>query len=152
VLNSVARWLGHQRWFARFFRWVVPLDRTLARLTGGRLVGYGVVPALLLTATGRRSGRPRTSPLLYATDGDAYVVAGSNWGLPHHPAWALNLRANPLATAIVAGRRISVRASLVSGTERDRLWALLVREWSPYETYQRRAGDRDIMVFRLERR
>lgn len=152
MLTSVARWLGHERWFARFFRWVVPVDRTLARLTGGRLVGYGVVPALLLTTTGRRSGRPRTSPLLYATDGDAYVVAGSNWGQPHHPAWALNLRADPQAMTTVHGRRTAVRASLVAGAERERLWALLVREWPPYETYRRRAGGRDIMVFRLERR
>jgi deazaflavin-dependent oxidoreductase (nitroreductase family) len=152
VLTSVARRLGHQGWFARFFRWVVPLDRTLGRLTGGRLLGYAVVPALLLTTTGRRSGRPRTSPLLYVTDGDAYVVAGSNWGQPHHPAWALNLRADPQATTTVHGRRTAVRASLTAGAERERLWALLVREWPPYETYRRRAGDRDIMVFRLERR
>jgi deazaflavin-dependent oxidoreductase (nitroreductase family) len=152
VLNSIARWLSRQRWFARFFRWVVPVHRAIARLTGGRFVGYGVVPAMLLTTTGRRSGRPRTSPLLFARDGDGYVVTGSNWGQGQHPAWALNLRADPLATATVDGRRIPVRASLASGAERERLWAQMVGVWPPYETYRRRAGDRAIMVFRLERR
>jgi deazaflavin-dependent oxidoreductase (nitroreductase family) len=152
VLKAIARKLGHQRWFARLFRWVVPVDRTLARLTGGRLVGYGVVPTLLLTTTGRRSGRPHTSPLLYVTDGDAYVVVGSNWGRPDQPAWALNLRADPAATATVDRRRIPVLARLAAGAERERLWGLLVHEWPPYETYRRRAGGRDLMVFRLEPR
>jgi deazaflavin-dependent oxidoreductase (nitroreductase family) len=151
VLFSLARRLGHRRWFIRFSRAVVvPADRFASRLTRGRLIGFGIVPSLLLTTTGRRSGQPRTQPLLYVQDGDAYVVTGSNWGQPHHPAWALNLLADPRATATVDGEPVAVRASLATGAERDRLWRLLVDRWPAYETYLRRAG-RDIMVFRLER-
>lgn len=150
-MQPVAGWLGRQAWFARLFRWVVPVDLAISRLSHGRLITFGAVPALLLTTTGRRSGRPRTTPLLYVTDGDAWVVAGSNWGQPHHPDWALNLHADPLATVTVDGRRVPVRASRASGPERERLWALLVRTWPAYESYQHRAGGREIMVFRLER-
>lgn len=151
MLPTIVRRLGHQRWFARFFRWLVPADRLLARLTRGRVVALRLVPSLLLTTTGRRSGRPRTTPLLSVPDGDAYVVTGSNWGQAHQPAWALNLLADPNATVTVDGRAVPVRARLVTGAERDRLWSLLVAEWPAYETYRRRAGRREIMVFRLER-
>jgi deazaflavin-dependent oxidoreductase (nitroreductase family) len=150
-MQAIARWLGSQAWFARLFRWVVPVDLAVSRLSRGRLITFGAIPALLLTTTGRRSGRPRTTPLGYVTDGDAWVVAGSNWGQPHHPDWALNLRADPLATVTVDGRRVPVRASLAYGPERERLWALLVRAWPAYDSYQRRTGDREIMVFRLAR-
>jgi deazaflavin-dependent oxidoreductase (nitroreductase family) len=149
VLNSIARRLGNRWWLARFFRWAVPVDLIVARLTRGRVVTFGAVPALLLTTTGRRSGRPRTTPLLYVRDGDAYVVVGSNWGKLRQPDWALNLRADPLATATVEGRRIPVRASRAVGAERERLWARLVREWPAYETYLRRCAGREMMVFRL---
>jgi deazaflavin-dependent oxidoreductase (nitroreductase family) len=150
MLLPVARWLGRQPWFGRSFRWIVPIDLTVARLSRGRVVTFAAVPALLLTTTGRRTGRPRTTPLLYVPDGDGYVVAGSNWGQPHHPGWALNLRADPRATATVDGRRTAVRASRAGGPERERLWALLVRTWPGYETYQEQADGRQIMVFRLE--
>lgn len=152
MLFSLARRLGHWRWFIRFARHVVvPADRFVARLTRGRVVGFGVVPSLLLTTTGRRTGQPRTQPLLYVPDGDAYVVTGSNFGRPRHPAWALNVLADPRATATVDGEPVAVRARLATGAERDRLWRLLVDRWPAYETYLRRAGGRDIMVFRLER-
>jgi deazaflavin-dependent oxidoreductase (nitroreductase family) len=122
----------------------------VSRLTRGRVITFGTIPVLLLTTTGRRSGRPRTTPLLYVSDGDAYVVVGFNWGQPHQPGWALNLRAAPLATATVDGRRIPVRGTRAVGAERERLWAQLVREWPAYETCLRRCGGREMMVFRLE--
>jgi deazaflavin-dependent oxidoreductase (nitroreductase family) len=148
---SIARWLSRQPWFGQSFRWIVPIDLTVARLTRGHVVTFGAIPALLLTTTGRRSGQLRTTPLLYVPDGDAYVVAGSNWGQLHHPGWALNLCADPGATATVDGRRTPVRASRATGPERERLWALLVGTLPAYETYQQRADGREIMLFRLER-
>ncbi|MFB9234363.1 nitroreductase/quinone reductase family protein [Plantactinospora siamensis] len=150
MLRSLARRLGHEAWFAAAFRWLVPADRLVGRLTGGRVVALGLVPSLLLTTTGRRSGQPRETPLLALPDGDAFVVAGSNWGQQHQPAWALNLLANPAGTVTVGGRRIPVRGRRVTGAERDRLWAMLVAEWPAYQTYARRAAGRDIVVFRLE--
>jgi deazaflavin-dependent oxidoreductase (nitroreductase family) len=114
------------------------------------VVALGLVPSLLITTTGRRSGQPRSNPLLYVPDGDGYVVTGSNWGKKEQPAWALNLLAEPAATVTVRGARIPVRARAVEGAERDRLWGLLVAQWPAYQTYVRRAGGRNIRVFRLE--
>jgi deazaflavin-dependent oxidoreductase (nitroreductase family) len=149
VLARLARHLGHHAWFGAAARPLVPADRFLGRLTRGRLVALGLAPSLIITTTGRRSGRPRSNPLLYVRDGDAYVVVGSNWGQPTDPAWARNLLAEPRATVTVRGRAIPVRAHLVTGPDRDRLWRLLMRQWPPYETYARRAGGRDLPVFRL---
>ncbi|GAB3801630.1 nitroreductase/quinone reductase family protein [Micromonospora zhanjiangensis] len=149
-LSDLARRLGHQQWFATVFRVVVPLDRLVGRLTRGRVVALGVIPSLLITTTGRRSGKPRTNPLLYVPDGDAYVVIGSNWGQPHQPSWALNLLADSTARVTVKGREIPVRGRAVSGEERDRLWHMLVSEWPAYQTYLTRAGGRDLRIFRLE--
>jgi deazaflavin-dependent oxidoreductase (nitroreductase family) len=149
VLGALARRLGHRRWFAAAGRLLVPADRLVGRLTRGRVVALGLIPSLVLTTTGRRSGRPRSNPLLYVPDGDAYVVVGSNWGQPRQPSWALNLLAEPAAEVLRKGRRTPVRAELATGAERERLWRLLVTEWPAYHTYERRAGDREIQVFRL---
>jgi deazaflavin-dependent oxidoreductase (nitroreductase family) len=150
ALGRLARHLGHRRWFAATGRLLVPADRLVGRLTRGRVVALGLIPSLVLTTTGRRSGQPRSSPLLYVPDGDAFVVAGSNWGQRQHPAWVHNLAADPRATVTVGGRRVPVRARLVTGAERDRLWGMLVAEWPAYRTYRARAGARPIRVFRLE--
>ncbi len=149
--SRLVRRLGHQPWFAALGRRVVPVDRWIQRVSGTRftVIGRHGLPALLLTTTGRRSGEPRTQPLLYAPDGDGYVVVGSNWGQAHHPAWTANLLAHPEATVVVDGATVPVRAALVTGAERDRLWRLLVETWPAYVTYERRAGGRYLRVFRL---
>jgi len=104
-----------------------------------------------LTTTGRRTGRERTNPLLYAVDGDAFIVVGSNWGQQQHPAWSSNLLADPDAVVTLGGQRIPVRATRVEGTERERLWELMRSLWPAYAQYEERSG-RHIRVFRLERR
>lgn len=149
ALGTLTRRLGHQKWFGATMRLLVPADRLVGRLTKGRVVAFGLVPSLVLTTTGRRSGKPRSNPLLYVPDGDAYVVIGSNWGQQHQPAWSLNLLAQPAAEIDVRGRRIQVRAEPISGDERERLFARLVDEWPAYRTYVERAGGREIRVFRL---
>jgi len=79
------------------------------------------MPVLLLTTTGRKTGEPRTSPLMYFPEGDACVVIASNAGKPQHPAWWLNLRADPRA-AVQRGREVArVRAREAAGEERARL-------------------------------
>jgi deazaflavin-dependent oxidoreductase (nitroreductase family) len=132
---------------------MVPVDTWIQRRTGGRLtvIGRHGLPSLLLTTTGRRTGQPRTVPLLYLPDGDRYVVIASNWGQQHHPAWSGNLLANPEATVSVDGRETAVRARLADPAERERLWPAITRVWPAYDTYVERSG-RDIRVFVLEPR
>ncbi|WP_422734078.1 nitroreductase family deazaflavin-dependent oxidoreductase [Micromonospora sp. WMMD558] len=149
VLGTLTRRVGHHRWFGAAARLLVPADRVVGRLTRGRVVALGLIPSLVITTTGRRSGKPRSNPLLYVPDGDGYVVIGSNWGQTHQPGWALNLLADPIAEVDVKGRRIPVRADVAEGAERERLWQLLVTEWPAYRTYVRRAGGREIRIFRL---
>jgi deazaflavin-dependent oxidoreductase (nitroreductase family) len=152
LLAKLTRRLGHHRWFARAFRALVPLDRALGKATRGRVVALHIdgLPSLLITTTGRKSGQPRTNPLLYAPDGDGYAVIGSNWGQQHHPAWSANLLADPHATITLAGREIPVVAELATGAERERLLGLVLEVWPAYQTYMERSG-REIRLFRLTR-
>jgi deazaflavin-dependent oxidoreductase (nitroreductase family) len=147
---SLLRRLGRQKWFATVGRPLVPLDRALQRLTGGRInaIGRGGLPHLLLTTTGARSGQPRTVPLLYVPDADGFVVTASNWGQERHPAWSGNLLVHPDATVQVGRHHIEVRAELAEGDARERLWALVTSVWPAYDTYEERSGRR-IRVFRL---
>ncbi|TWD73387.1 deazaflavin-dependent oxidoreductase (nitroreductase family) [Kribbella amoyensis] len=149
--TNVIRLLGHRPWFATLGRTVVPVDRWLQQRTGGRLtiIGRTALPSLLLTTTGRKSGLPRTVPLLYAPDGDAFVITASNWGQQHHPAWSANLLAAPDAVVAISGdREIPVRAVLAEGAERERVWPLVCKVWPAYDTYVERSG-RDVRVFVL---
>ena len=115
----------------------------LYRLSSGRL-GKRVVgmPVLLLTTTGRRSGRPRTTPLSYLEDGNELVLAASNGGNPWFPAWWLNLQANPRASVQVGPRRIEVTAREATPDQRDRLWPRFVNGYQGYGEYERRTTRR----------
>jgi deazaflavin-dependent oxidoreductase (nitroreductase family) len=149
--TALLRRLGNRRWFAGLGRLLTPLDRRIYQLTGGRwsVIGRHELPSLLITTTGRRSGQPRTQPLLYARDGDSYIVIGSNWGQEHHPAWSSNLLAQPAARITLGRREIDVRAALITGADRDRLWEQLKRIWPGYAGYAERARNREIRIFRL---
>jgi len=139
--------------FARVAPGVVPrLDRLTHRLTGGRfmLTDRGLVPMLVLTATGAKSGQPREVPLACIPDGDCFYVVGSNFGRPDHPAWTSNLLAHPDATVSRAGQRFAVRARLLDVDEKAELWPRITEVWPSYEVYTERSG-RDLRVFRLER-
>lgn len=145
--------LGHRAWFAALGRSLVPVDLWLDRASRGRIRfgGGREWPQLLLTTTGRRTGEPRTTPLLYAHVDDDWVIAATNWGRGHHPGWSANLLANPDAVIEIGTSRIDVRATRASGCELDRLWPALLGVWPAYDTYAERSG-RDIRVFRLRRR
>jgi deazaflavin-dependent oxidoreductase (nitroreductase family) len=113
-------------------------------------VGYywNGAPTLLLTTTGRKSGEPRTSPLIFARDGDDYLIVASVGGMPKHPAWFHNLRANPNASIQVKGDQFDVVAREASTEEKPRLWEIVNEVWPNYETYQSRT-ERVISVFIL---
>ena len=115
----------------------------LYRWTGGRIGGRLLnLPVLLLTTTGRRSGEQRTKALMYLPDGANYVVIASYLGEPRHPAWWLNLQANPRAEIQVGTQRIPVVAREAEGEERQRLWDEMVRLQKDYEEYQSRTRRR----------
>jgi deazaflavin-dependent oxidoreductase (nitroreductase family) len=105
---------------------------------------------LLLTTTGRKSGEPRTMPLIHRTDGDRWIVVASKGGWDHDPIWFKNLQANPTAEIQVLDERIPVTYSVAEGEERERLWKLMCEAWPDYESYQEKT-DREIPVVILER-
>ncbi len=105
---------------------------------------------LLLTTTGRRSGEPRTTPLIYAQDGARYVIVGSKGGAPEHPGWYRNLKQTPNVELQVGAEVFPARARIASGEERERLWRKANQVWPHYDEYARRT-DREIPVVVLER-
>ena len=107
-------------------------------------------PILLLTTTGRRTGRPRTWPLTYLPEGDRFIVIASNGGQPNHPAWYLNLRANPQVSVQLGDRTRVMIAQTAEGDERTRLWSRVVEKYPAYAGYQQKT-DRQIPVVVLRR-
>lgn len=126
-------------------------DPEKARLWDSTPVGGpGLLPTLLLTSTGRKSGEPRALPLIYGEADGAYVVIASKGGLPNHPVWFLNLEADPRCELMVGARHVRARARVAEGEERERLWRQMAKLYPPYDEYQQRAGKRTIPVVVLE--
>ena len=105
---------------------------------------------LLLTTTGRKSGEPRTTPLIYAEDGDRYVIVASKGGAPEHPGWYENLQKTPEVELQVLDDVFPARARTAEGDERERLWEKANAVWPHYAEYQEKT-DREIPVVVLER-
>jgi deazaflavin-dependent oxidoreductase (nitroreductase family) len=123
------------------------------RATNG-LVGHrfpGTPPVLLLDHIGAKSSTLRTSPLVYACDGENFVIVASKGGYPKHPGWFHNLKANPQTTIQVGSKRLAVRARVADPEERKRLWPVVVKVYGGYEDYRRRA-EREIPLVILEPR
>jgi deazaflavin-dependent oxidoreductase (nitroreductase family) len=119
------------------------------RATKGTLFGrMGKSPILLLNTVGRKSGKKRTTPLLYVMDGEDFVLIASKGGAPTHPAWYLNLMANPEVTVEVGDRAVKARAEEVSGAEKTRLWQKMVEMYPTYDDYQTRT-EREIPLLIL---
>ena len=106
---------------------------------------------LLLTTTGRKSGEQRTTPLIYGTSGDAFVIVASKGGSDDPPAWYVNLQAQPEVEVQVLDDRFTARARTATPDEKCELWEQMVAEWPDYEAYQE-STDREIPVVLLERR
>jgi deazaflavin-dependent oxidoreductase (nitroreductase family) len=107
-------------------------------------------PTLILTTIGRRSGEPRSTPLIFGQDGDRYVLVGSFGGLPKHPTWYLNLQENPDVQLQVKADRFAARARTAEGEERARLWDMMVELFPYYADYAEKAP-REIPVVVFER-
>lgn len=125
------------------------LHSSAYRASGGRVGGRLMKsPVLLLITTGRKTGRERTTPLLYLEDADDFVVVASNGGASSDPDWWLNLKADPAATVEIENKRSKVRAEEVGGEEKKRLWTRLVEMYPSYADYQGKT-DREIPVIIL---
>ena len=119
-------------------------------LTRGRLLFTPrSLPTLFLTSTGRSSGKRRTSPLPYVSEGEDLVVVATNWGRTHHPDWSANLLASSEAEVSVGGETRSVRSRLASPDEFAALWPRFVAVWEHYDAYLERSG-RQPRMFVLE--
>jgi F420H(2)-dependent quinone reductase len=124
----------------------IALNIRFYRLSGGRVMGkMGAAPILLLTTTGRKSGESRTVPVLYLKDDQSFVLVASLAGAPKHPAWYLNLEANPKVKLQVGSQRFDGAARRASAEEKARLWPRLVAMYPQYADYQKRTT-RDIPV------
>jgi deazaflavin-dependent oxidoreductase (nitroreductase family) len=139
------------------FRVATGLHISLYRRTGGKigakLAGqtFFKSPFILLTTTGRRSGQPRTTPLLCVRDGDRFLVIASFGGDDRHPQWFKNLQANPEATIELYGETIPVVATVATPEEKQVLWPKVLAAYKGYANYQRKT-ERDIPVVILTRR
>ena len=122
------------------------------RETGGAVghIWKEGAPTLLLTTTGRKTGEPRTTPLIYARDDDRFVVVASQGGAPKHPNWYENLSRDPSVEVQVEADVFPARARTAEGEERERLWAKAAEVWPHYDEYAKRTS-RTIPVVVLER-
>ncbi|MYF92611.1 MAG: nitroreductase family deazaflavin-dependent oxidoreductase [Gemmatimonadetes bacterium] len=112
--------------------------------------GQGMVTTLILRTIGRKSGRELVLPLIFGESGGNLVVVASKGGAPQHPAWFLNLQANPAVDVQIKAEKFKARARVAEGEERAQLWRMMVGLYSPYVDYQK-ATQREIPVVVLER-
>jgi F420H(2)-dependent quinone reductase len=132
----------------------VGLHTFLYRATGGRIghTAPGMPTILLLDHLGAKSGKKRTSPLLYVRDGEDVAIVASKGGFPKHPAWYHNLMANPDTEVQIRSERRPVHARIATPEERERLWPVAVKMYPGYEDYQARSKGREIPLVVLEPR
>jgi F420H(2)-dependent quinone reductase len=125
-------------------QWMTGMNNVAYRLSAGRVAGHlrWGAAICLLTTTGRRSGRRRTVPLAYVLDGDDLVVAASRGGMRSHPAWYLNLLAEPNATVQLGSSTRRVQARDATEAERRRLWPRLTAVYPYFAAYQERTSRR----------
>ena len=150
LLTPVAIRLGGFTWLPRFLPQITWVDRTLSRLTRGRvtLVRIAGLPSLELTVVGRKTGVPRTTPVLCVPYRDGFLVAGSNFGGSKMPVWVFNVRSAETVKVTVNAKEMTAVPHEVSDEERPELWEHMLKTWPNYAKYAERA-DRVIPVFLL---
>ena len=150
LLTPVAISLGSLSWMPKLLPQIVFVDKLIQGGTRGRLTILDVagLPNLMLTVTGRKSGIPRSTPLLCVPYGEAILIAGSYFGGPKEPMWVKNIEANPDVTVRFNGETSAMRARLIEGDERAKAWEAMLRTWPNFAKYEQRT-DRRIKVFEL---
>ncbi len=136
-----------ERLLSAVLKGMSPVNTAVYRISNGKVGGRFSrrAPICLLTTTGRRSGQPRTVPLLYLADGDDVVLVASKGGMAHHPAWYLNLADNPEVTVQIGRATTRMVARTATPEEKGPLWQRLVAMYKSYDSYQART-ERDIPV------
>ena len=125
------------------------VDPFLLRVSGGRFSTTSFFPLVMMTAPGRKTGEPRTVPLVYFTRGDEVILTASSFGRAKHPAWYLNAVAAGRVELNAKGRRATYLVRETEGAERDRLFALSKNLYAGYGLYEQRATERTIPVLAL---
>jgi deazaflavin-dependent oxidoreductase (nitroreductase family) len=150
LLTPVAVKVGSLKFMPKLLPQITATDKAIQRLTKGRVTILDIagLPNVKLTVRGRKSGLPRSTPLLAVPRGDAWLIAGSNFGGPKQPVWVVNLEANPDAQVTVKGRTSDVQARRLEGEERAAAWTDMAKLWPNYNLYAERT-DRQIKVFEL---
>lgn len=152
LLTPLAVRIGALPWMPKLLPQIGWVDTRLQRVSGGRvsLLDVAGLPNLALTVPGRKSGIPRTTPLLCVPHAGGWLIAGPYFGGPNVPLWVGNLRATDRAEIRVGNRDVIVTWREVAGAERARLWQVMLTTWPNYAKYEQRT-DRVIPVFYLER-
>jgi len=150
LLTPLAVKIGSIPWLPRYLRQIMWVDNLIRRVTRGRLtlLDLAGLPNLVLTVPGRKSGIPRSTPLLCAPDGADILIAGSNFGGPKEPMWVKNIQANPEVTVRFRRRERAMVARLIDGDERAEAWTHMVKTWPNFARYEQRTHRR-IKVFLL---
>jgi deazaflavin-dependent oxidoreductase (nitroreductase family) len=155
MLTPLAVRIGAIPWMPKLLPQITATDKFIQRVSKGRVTILDIagLPNLMLTVKGRKSGVPRTTPLLCVPYENGNLIAGSNFGGEQKPVWVVNVRA-----AAEKGERVGVRVGgvtqqaavrEVTGAERDRLWEHMIETWPNYARYAERT-DRTIPVFFLD--
>lgn len=151
VLTPVAIFLGGISWLPRFLKQITAADKFLSRITRGRwtFVRIAGLTSLMLTVVGRKSGIPRTTPVLCVPYQGGHLIAGSNFGGPTEPIWVLNIRSAETVVVGIDGTEHTAVPREVLGAEREAAWTEMLRTWPNYAKYAERTG-RTIPVFFLQ--
>jgi deazaflavin-dependent oxidoreductase (nitroreductase family) len=150
LLTPIAIRIGAIPWMPRFLPQIMWVDKLLQRVSRGRLslLGIAGLPNLMLTVVGRKSGIPRSAPLLCVPYGEDILIAGSYFGAPKEPIWVKNIEANPEVTVRFRGRTMAMVARRLEADERAAAWSRMVETWPNFARYEQRT-DRRIKVFLL---
>jgi deazaflavin-dependent oxidoreductase (nitroreductase family) len=149
-LTPLAVLVGSISWLPRLLPQITALDKWVQRVSRGSwsLLRLAGLPTLMLTVAGRKSGVPRSTPLLCVPHGDGQLIAGSNFGGPKPPVWVVNVRAADRVEVGMGGVTRPASVTELTGAEREKAWAHMVRTWPNYAKYAERTG-RELPVFWL---
>lgn len=152
TLTPLAVKIGAISWMPKLLPQITWIDKRIQALTGGNwsILRIAGLPNLMLTVVGRKSGVPRTTPLLCVPYGDDHLIAGSYFGGPNTPVWVANVRAADQVTVSVQGKTHVAIPREISDEERPAIWAHMVQTWPNFEKYAERTS-RKIPLFLLER-